>query len=55
MKKVVKKAVKKTVTLKKKKDVTLSSVAVSPCSNCSGTGLKDSNTLCPVCVGSGKA
>ncbi len=52
--KAVKKAVKKTVV---KKAVKKEVVKVAPisCHECKGTGLKDSNTLCPNCAGDGLA
>lgn len=45
----VKKAVNKTVV--KKKEVV--EVVPASCAECTGTGLKDRNTLCPGCHGNG--
>ena len=52
MKKVIKETVekvKKAVTPKKDKVKKATS-----CLDCGGSGLKDSNTLCPLCNGSGQ-
>jgi len=49
--KKVKEAVKKTA---KKKVAPVKKLAFKPCPACHGTGLIDSNTLCPTCGGSGR-